>query len=246
MLILFIMKRNFEIIYQDDAVAIVNKAAGVLTIPDRHKPELFNVYNYLEREFGEIYTVHRLDKGTSGILIFAKTKEAHKNLSQQFEDRKVEKIYLVLVDGILFEKEGEIDAPIGKHPTKSGQMIVTRKGKPSLTLFKVIEYFKNYTLVEVDIKTGRTHQIRVHFQSVGYPLAIDELYGRNDAFYLSTVKKKYNLRKNGEERPMMSRTSLHAKRLVIAHPETGERMTFETELPKDFSAVLKQLRKWGK
>ncbi|MEO1258071.1 MAG: RluA family pseudouridine synthase [Bacteroidota bacterium] len=240
------MKKRLNIIHEDAAIVVVEKAAGVLTIPDRFKPEVFNLYDHLKKANGDIFTVHRLDKETSGILVFAKTKEAHRSLSQQFEERTVEKIYLVLVEGVLFEKTGEIDKPIGYHPSKAGQMMVTRKGKPSLTLFRALEYFKNFTLVEADIKTGRTHQIRVHFQSVGYPLAIDAMYGGKEGFYLSTVKRKYNLGKNAEERPLMSRTSLHAKKLVLDHPETGERMTFESELPKDFSAVLKQLRKWGK
>ena len=240
------MKNNFTIIHEDDDILVLDKASGVLTIPDRFKPELFNLYNYLERKCGKIFVVHRLDRETSGMLVFAKTEEAHKSLSQQFEDRTVQKIYQVLVEGVMYEMEGSIDKPIAKHPTKAGKMIATAKGKPSLTLYKVIEKFKNYTLAEADIKTGRTHQIRVHFESIGYPLAVDSLYGRSDVFLLSKVKKKYNFGKEEEERPMMSRTSLHAKRLVLDHPSTGKRMTFETELPKDFGAVVKQLRKWGR
>lgn len=239
------MKNKFTLIYEDDALLVLDKASDVLTIPDRFKPEIFNLYNWLEEAYGKIFTVHRLDRETSGLLVFAKTEEAHKSLSQQFEDRTVEKIYRVLVEGIMHEKEGAIDKRIDKHPAKPGKMIVSAKGKPSLTLYKVIEEFKNFSLVEADIKTGRTHQIRVHFQAIGYPLAVDSLYGRNDAFYLSKIKKKYNFGKEGEERPMMSRTSLHAFRLVLDHPTTGERMTFQTELPKDFGAVVKQLRKWG-
>ncbi len=240
------MKYRSKIIYEDDAVVLMDKASGALTIPDRFKPELFNLYNWLNKKYGKVFVVHRLDRETSGLLVFAKTEEAHKNLSRQFEDRTVEKIYQVLVEGVMHEMEGEIDKPIAKHPSKSGRMITSAKGKPSLTLFKVIEHFKNFTHLEADIKTGRTHQIRVHFKSIGYPLAVDSEYGRNDAFYLSKIKRKYNFGKDQEERPLMSRTTLHATKLVFDHPVTGERMAFETELPKDFGAVLKQLKKWGK
>ena len=240
------MKNKFTIIYEDEDILVLDKASGELTIPDRFKPEQFNLYNYLEGKYGKIFTVHRLDRETSGLLVFAKTEAAHKSLSQQFEDRTVEKIYKVLVEGVMYDMEGSIDKPIAKHPSKAGQMTVSSKGKPSLTLYKVVEHFKNYTLAEADIKTGRTHQIRVHFKSIGYPLAVDSVYGRSDVFLLSKVKKKYNFGKEEEERPMMSRTSLHAARLVLDHPVSGKRMTFESELPKDFGAVVKQLQKWGK
>ena len=239
------MKNKFNIIHEDDAIVVVEKAAKVLTIPDRYQAHIFNLYHELEKHCGKIFIVHRLDKETSGILVFAKTEEAHKTLSQQFEDRSVQKVYKVLVEGVMYEKEGKIDSPIGKHPSKPRMIVSVKGGKPSLTYYTVIEQFKNYTLLDADIKTGRTHQIRVHFKSIGFPLAIDSLYGRNDAFLLSKVKRKYRIGKDEEERPLMSRTSLHAQRLCLAHPNTGEKMVFESELPKDFGAVLKQLRKWG-
>ncbi len=240
------MKQKFEIIYEDEAVLVLNKAADVLTIPDRFKPEIFNLYNRLENQYGKIFVVHRLDKETSGLLVFGKTEEAHKSLSQQFESRSVSKVYSVLLEGVPYETEGVIDQPIGKHPSKPGRMIVSAKGKPSITEYKVVEHFKNYSLAEADIKTGRTHQVRVHFKSIGHPLAVDKLYGRSDGFFLSKVKSKYTRGKEKEERPLMARTSLHASRLAFDHPVSGERMTFECSFPKDFSAVLKQLRKWGR
>lgn len=240
------MKKRFNIIHDDEAIVIVEKAAKVLTIPDRYQPNMiFNLYHELEKQFGKIFIVHRLDKETSGLLVFAKTEEAHKSLSAQFENRAVEKIYKVLVEGVMYGEDGVIDSPIGKHPSKP-KMIITNKGKESLTHYKVVEKYRDYTLLDADIKTGRTHQIRVHFKSIGFPLAIDSLYGRNDSFYLSKVKRKYKTGKNEEERPLMSRTSLHAHRLVLDHPISGERLTYVSELPKDFNAVVKQLGKWGK
>ena len=201
----------------------------------------------MKNKHDEVFVVHRLDKETSGVILFAKNAEAHRNLSMQFEARTIDKIYLALVEGSVHKEEGEINQPIANNMRDKGRMIIAKRGKPSLTLFKVVERFKNYTLVEANIKTGRTHQVRVHFEVIGYPLAVDSLYGRKDAFLLSEVKmKKYRRGKDVfEETPLMSRTTLHAAKITFNHPSTNESMTFESELPKDFRAVLNQLRKWG-
>lgn len=235
-----------DIIYEDEHLIVVNKQAGLLSIPDRtgSKESLLGL---LERQYGKIFIVHRLDRETSGILCFARNEAAHRHLSLQFEHHTSDKYYLALVDGVLHHDEGEIDKPIGEHPTISGKMAVVHSGKPSLTFYRVLERFKRFSLAEILIKTGRTHQIRVHFQSIGYPLAVDALYGRRAAFILSEIKgKSYKSGKyTEEERPMMERTSLHSSRLRLDHPVTGERMEFKAELPKDFAAILNQLRKWG-
>lgn len=237
---------TYELLYEDECLIVVGKPAGLLTIPDRmgNKDSLLGM---LEKKYGKVYVVHRLDRETSGVLCFARTEQAHRHLSMQFERHTTDKFYFALVDGVLHHEEGEIDKPIGEHPTAAGKMTVTHSGKPSLTFYRIAERFKRYTLAEVLIKTGRTHQIRVHFQSIGYSLAVDALYGRRAAFYLSEIKgKSYKSGKHSEEeRPLMERTSLHAARLRLDHPVSGERMEFVAELPKDFAAVLSQLRKWG-
>ena len=237
---------TYELLYEDECLIVVGKPAGLLTIPDRtgNKDSLLGM---LEKKYGKVFVVHRLDRETSGVLCFARTEQAHRHLSMQFERHTTDKFYFALVDGVLHHEEGEIDKPIGEHPTAAGKMTVTNSGKPSLTFYRVAERFKRYTLAEVLIKTGRTHQIRVHFQSIGYSLAVDALYGRRAAFYLSEIKGKYykSGKHSEEERPLMERTSLHAARLRLDHPVTGERMEFVAELPKDFAAVLSQLRKWG-
>ena len=237
---------NYELLHQDDHLLVVGKPAGLLTIPDRfcNKDSLQNA---LERDFGKVFVVHRLDRETSGVLCFGRTEAAHRHLCMQFEHHTADKFYLVLVDGNVHQEEGEINKPIGQHPTIPGKMTITGRGKPSLTFYRVLERFRHFTLLEALLKTGRTHQVRVHFQSIGYPLAVDAVYGRRPAFFLSEVKgKAYRSGKfSDEERPLMERTSLHAFRLRIEHPDTGERMEFQAELPKDFSAVLKQLRKSG-
>ena len=240
------MKAKYELLHEDTDLVIVNKPSGVLSIPDRFDATRWNLQQILAEKYGEIFTVHRLDKETSGVICFARNEEAHRNLSMQFEQREVEKIYYALVEGRL-AKKGEIDAPIAYHPHIKGKMLTNKRGKASLTLYKSLEHFKNYTLAEANIKTGRMHQIRVHFSSINHPLAIDSMYGRKGEFRLSEIKRKrYNIGREQEERPLMSRTTLHAHRLRINHPTSGERLLFEAPLHKDFNAVLKQLRKWGK
>ncbi len=237
---------NYDLLFQDDQMLVAVKPAGLLTIPDRFGNK-DNLQSALERDFGKVFVVHRLDRETSGVLCFARTEAAHRHLSMQFEHHTVDKFYLVLVDGVVHQEEGEINKPIGPHPVIPGKMTVSRQGKPSLTFFRVLEHFKQFTLLEALLKTGRTHQVRVHFQSIGYSLAVDAVYGRRPAFFLSEIKgKTYRTGKfSAEERPLMERTSLHAFRLRLNHPVTDERLEFKAELPKDFDAVLKQLRKWG-
>src|SRR5690606_7856152 len=132
-----------------------------------------------------------------------------------------------------------IDKPIAKHRSIEGKMAISAKGKPSVTHFKVAERFRDHTLLEVEIKTGRMHQIRVHLQSESFPLSIDELYGGDPGFMLSSAKRKgFQIGKNEEEKPLMSRCTLHAFRLTLDHPTTLQRISFEAELPKDFKAVI--------
>ncbi len=238
---------TYELIYEDEQLLVVSKPAGLLTIPDRTGSQ-DSLHAQLERKYGKVFIVHRLDRETSGILCFARNEAAHRHLSLQMEHHTADKYYLALVEGELHHEEGEIDKPIGEHASIPGKMSIRMTGKPSLTYYRVAERFKRFTLADVLIKTGRTHQIRIHFQSIGYPLAVDALYGRRPAFLLSEIKgKKYKSGKfSDDERPIMERTSLHAARLKLDHPGTGARMEFSAELPKDFAALLNQLRKWGK
>jgi len=246
---IFKMSKNsaYEILFEDESLIAVNKSAQVLSIPDRHRPELTNIYTQLQEKYGEIFIVHRIDKDTSGVLIFAKTVAAHKNLSEQFEVRSTVKIYKALVIGSPFPEEGRIEAGIAHHPTQLGLMCISSKGKESMTEYRVLEKFKNYSLLECRILTGRTHQIRVHLKHIGHPLVVDPQYGGKEAFYLSEFKKrKFNLGKWDEEVPMLSRVPLHSASLGFNHPLSGEPMSIEAEMPKDMRAVLSQLSKWDK
>jgi len=245
------VKIEEHIIEEDEKLVAVNKPSGLLTIPDREGKEI-SLKQILKNKYGEIFTVHRLDKNTSGLVVFAKTEAAHKELSQLFEARETVKIYNGLVLGSPFQKSGTIDEPIAEHPFKKGLMTVYKKarpddpvgrGKESITEYEVLENFKFYSWMQFKILTGRTHQIRVHMKHLGHPIVCDELYGDGKPVFISSIKKKkFKLAKNEEsERPILSRLALHSFQLkfVLFH----RKYELEAELPKDMRALLQQLRK---
>lgn len=239
---------KLDIIYEDDSIVLVNKPSGLLTIPDRYNPEKPNLTGYLQKKYGSIFTVHRLDRETSGIIVFARNAASHLALSQAFQLRTVKKKYLTVVTGNLPNDEGIIETGLALDPANPGKMKVMKGGKKSTTMYKVLERFKACNYVEVSIMTGRMHQIRVHFKSIGHPCYVDKLYGKNEAIYIKDVKQRnLNISKKPEEfeLPLISRTTLHASQLEITHPVTNEVMTFEAALPKDMKALLNQLRKWA-
>jgi 23S rRNA pseudouridine1911/1915/1917 synthase len=232
-----------DIIFENDDFVAINKAAGVLSIPDREGKDP-SLKSWLKEKYGSIFTVHRLDRDTSGIIVFAKTEQAHKYLSKIFEERSVEKIYAGLVQGSLAEPKGSIDEPIMEHPVKLGTMVINKKGKASLTDYEVQEELGLYSLVQFRIHTGRTHQIRVHMQSLGHPIVCDEVYGDGRPVFISSLKRNFKLSKSEEqERPILARMALHSQ-LLHFQDEKGEYHTLEAPLPKDIRALLQQLRKW--
>lgn len=237
-----------EIVHEDADIVVVNKPPHMLSIPDRYEPEKENLMTWLSNKYGEIFTVHRLDKETSGILVFARNEQAHKDLSRQFQARTVTKIYSALTEGTWVHNSGVIDAPLLNNLSSSGKVVVhQRMGKASETHYYVVEQFRDYAMVAFDLKTGRTHQIRVHTLHAGHPLITDPIYGKRAEFFLSSVKKKkYSAGKYKEERPLLSRSALHAQSLTFQHPGSREEVNFSAELPKDMRATLAQLRKWNK
>ena len=235
-------KYNPEIVFENDLFVAVNKPAGLLSIPDREQTQT-SLKDILLEKYGSIYTVHRLDRDTSGIIIFAKTEAAHKFFSLLFEGREIEKYYMGLVHGIPTPKKGTIDAPIAEHGVQKGFYIVHQRGKPSVTDYEVMEENKTFSLVQFQLHTGRTHQIRVHCKNIGHPLACDDLYGDGKPVLLSSIKKKYKLSKHDEkERPMLNRLALHSYRLKFTG-EDGKVIDLKAELPKDIRALMQQLQK---
>jgi len=236
------MKLSDWIIHEDENLIVLNKPSDLLSIPDREGKEI-SLKNLLIGKFGNIFTVHRLDKDTSGIIVFAKNESTHKHLSQQFENRETKKLYLGIVIGSPENKKGTIDSPIMEHPAKNGTMVINRKGKEAITDYEVIDDFKIYSLLQFRIHTGRTHQVRIHAKDIGHPIVCDELYGDGKPVLLSSIKHKFKLSKNElEEKPILSRLALHALSLKFTNTN-GEVMEFEAPLPKDLKAFLQQLSK---
>lgn len=232
-----------DIIFENEQFVVLNKPAGLLSIPDRMGKDI-SLKVLLKEKYGDIFTVHRLDRDTSGIIVFAKDEVTHKLLSQQFEDRSTNKYYTGFALGSLTQKSGQIDAPIAEHPSKKGMMMTHKKGKPSLTEYEVLEEFGAYSWMKFKILTGRTHQIRVHMHSIGHPIACDSLYGDGKPVFISGLKKNYKLSRDiEEEKPMLNRLALHAWQLEFVD-STGKMYSFEAPLPKDLRALLQQLRKW--
>jgi 23S rRNA pseudouridine1911/1915/1917 synthase len=236
------MKIEEYILHEDDSLVAINKPSGMLTIPDREGKDV-SLKQLLKAKYGNIFTVHRIDKDTSGVVVFTKTEEAHKELSQLFEARETVKIYNGFVLGSPAEKSGTINDPIAEHPVKKGVMTVYKKGKESITEYEVVESFKLYSWMQFHILTGRTHQIRVHMKHLGHPIVCDNLYGDGKPVLVSAIKRKrFNLSKSEEEeRPILSRLALHASRLQFQLD--GKDYNFEAELPKDLRALLQQLNK---
>lgn len=235
-------KQLFSIIFENDSFVAINKPAGLLSIPDREQSEP-SLKALLQKKYGSIFTVHRLDKDTSGLILFAKNESTHKYLSQLFEGRKIQKYYLGIVIGSPISKAGLIDAPIMEHPVHKGTMVVHRNGKPSQTGYEVVEANKHFSLLSFQLHTGRTHQIRVHAKNMGHPLACDPLYGDGKPVLLSSFKKKFRLsRHDEEERPMISRLALHSYKLIF-EDETGTKHELVASAPKEFKALMQQLNK---
>lgn len=226
-------KIPLEIIYEDKDIIVVNKPKGMVVHPANGNPDgtLVNAIMAVCKDSlsgigGEIRPgiVHRLDKDTSGVIIVAKNDKAHINLSEQIKEHKVKKTYMALVRGIIKENEATINMPIGRSEKDRKKMAVTKKGKEAITHFKVMQRYDKYTLLQVNIETGRTHQIRVHLSQIGYPIVGDEVY--------SNGKNEWNIK--GQ--------CLHAKSLEFTHPITGKNMYLEAKLPQYFEEILTDLR----
>ncbi|MFT4024551.1 MAG: RluA family pseudouridine synthase [Flavihumibacter sp.] len=231
-----------EILLDTEGFVAVNKPAGLLSIPDREQSAV-SLKEMLLQRYGQIFTVHRLDRDTSGVIVFAKDEATHRWLSKQFENRHTQKIYNGLVLGRVYEQEGLIDQPIGEHTGKKGQMTVTRLGKPAQTLYKTLQAFARYSWMEFNILTGRTHQIRVHMKHFGHPIVCDPYYGDGQPLFVSALKKNYKLAKNElEEKPLLARLALHARALRFTDEHEKE-VLIEAPLPKDMRAALAQLEK---
>jgi 23S rRNA pseudouridine1911/1915/1917 synthase len=231
-----------EIVHEDESLIVVNKPAGLVVHPAAgiHSGTLANALAYhfqsLPASAGSIRPgiVHRLDRDTSGLLVVAKTEAALENLSDQFRDRTVFKSYIALVHGRVDNSSGRIDQPLARDPGNRTRMAVVRGGRSALTLYKVRKHYHRFTLLDVELKTGRTHQIRVHLTWLRHPVVGDETYGGGRDNNIQDARLRSMVRNLG-------RHFLHAERLAITHPITGERLQFEAPLPNELSDLLRQL-----
>jgi 23S rRNA pseudouridine955/2504/2580 synthase/23S rRNA pseudouridine1911/1915/1917 synthase len=237
---------RYETLLETEDLVAVSKPSGLLTLPDRHDQALDSLRGLLAQRYGEILTVHRIDRDTSGLLVFARHLEAQRALTRQFEERSVEKTYLGLAVGRIAEDALTLDQPIGEHPHIKGKMTVTRHGRHALTHVRTLERIGRFSWLEIRIETGRTHQIRVHLAHAGHPIACDPVYGSPEPILLSSIKRHFKPSgEDGEERPLLGRLGLHAWRLSLNDPK-GHSLQLEAPLPRDLDACLRQLRRWSK
>lgn len=234
--------KYFSLLYEDANLIAINKPPGVLSVPDRYDHEKRNVATEILKYCIDARPVHRLDRGTSGILIFAKHSESFRQLSLAFEHREIEKQYVAITKGVP-PTEITIDKPI-KRDGFSSTVKIHPQGKPSITHVKVLKSWGQFALVEAEPKTGRTHQIRVHLQSIGCPLLVDKAYGGFHHFYLSQIKKKYRIGQGQVERPLLDRVPLHAQKISIPNAAQDDKpLVIEAPLPKDMQAICYQFNK---
>jgi len=228
-----------EIVYEDEDVVVVNKPAGLIVHPAAGvgSGTLANAlafhFQTLSSAGGEVRPgiVHRLDKGTSGLMVVAKTESGHEHLADQFRDRSVTKSYVALVHGQLERDTAEIDQPIARDPRHRTRMAVVRGGRQALTICRARQRFDRFTLLDVDLKTGRTHQIRVHLAWLKHPVVGDEVYGAGRDKTVTDPKVRGQIARLG-------RQFLHAEKLAFTHPRTNERLEFRAPLPDDLKELL--------
>lgn len=230
-----------DIVYEDDTLVVVNKPAGLVVHPAAGMPS-GTLANALAYHFQQLPAgtgvrpglVHRLDRDTSGLLVVAKTDSALENLSDQFRDRTVYKSYVALVHGRVAASSGKIDQPLARDPSNRTRMAVVRGGRNALTLYRVRRGFDRFTLLDVELKTGRTHQIRVHLAWLKHPVVGDETYGAGRNNTIQDTRLRARVRS-------LNRQFLHAEKLGFTHPKTGEFVKFESPLPEDLIGLLSEL-----
>ena len=228
-----------EVVYEDEALIVVNKPAGLVVHPaaGNESGTLANALAYhfktLSRHAGVIRPgiVHRLDKGTSGLMVVAKTEAAHENLSDQFRARAVFKSYVALVHGLVSEKSGTIDQPIARDSRNRTRMAVVAGGRPALSIYRVKHRYNQFTHIDVELKTGRTHQIRVHLAWLKHPVVGDEVYSGGRDKTVKDPRIRAEIRK-------LQRQFLHAEKLGFRHPTTAAMMQFESPLPAELKELL--------
>jgi tRNA pseudouridine32 synthase/23S rRNA pseudouridine746 synthase len=233
---------DIQVIFLDDTMLVVNKPAGISTLPDGYDPTLPHIRGILEQQVGRLWIIHRLDKETSGVLLLARSAEAHRSLNMQFEKHAVSKVYHALVNGNPAWKVKTVDLPLKPNGDRRHRTVIDQQaGKIAVTHFKVLERFVAYCLLEARPETGRTHQIRAHLSSIKLPVLGDRLYSKHEDTNHSLSTQLVHQKSNSLTWPSKS-MALHARYLEINHPETGEHKKFKAQYPDYFEVALSQLR----
>ncbi|NNF02613.1 MAG: RNA pseudouridine synthase [Bacteroidia bacterium] len=231
----------YKIIAEKKGYLILNKESGYLSIPDRYDDSKKNLKSKLEQFYPEVFVVHRLDRETSGVMCFALNRTAHRDLNNQFESKRVRKEYTLLVYGKVRKSNFTVDIGLSPDRMHKGKMKIDNAGKRSVTEFQTLENFRNFTLLKAKPLTGRTHQIRVHIASQGFPIVADKLYSSHEALALSDFYKTGNK----ESRPLITRQALHASTLKFQDPDSSESIVYSAPIAKDMNILLKVLRKYN-
>lgn len=238
-----------RVLYESPSTLVVDKPAGMPVIPGRSPADRDCLRRWVAERYPEspIFVVHRIDKPASGLVLFARNADAHRAYCLAFERGGVDKRYLAVVEGANCPDTGEITFPLEESERLRCVVLASagREKRPLRTTYRVLERFRHFSLLEVRLWTGFRHQIRVHLKEIGHPLAVDPLYGKRGAVYLSNLKAKGRYRsKGGEEKPIIDRLSLHAFSIEFAEYPGGEIRRVEAPPPRDFQYLVKALRKY--
>lgn len=231
------------VLWIDDDLLVINKPAGLLTTQHGYDPDQPFLGGMLTQVYGSIWTIHRLDRDTSGVIAFARNADSHRSLNTQFEQRQTTKIYHALIVGEPDWSEMSIDLPLRVNGDRQHRTVIDRReGKSSCTDVLVLERLGGYALVEARPRSGRRHQIRAHLAARGYPVVADPLYGDGRMLMLSAIKPGYKPSGKGES-ALLGRLGLHARELMFKHPSDGRSVQFQAPYQKDFQRTLRQLHK---
>ncbi len=236
------MNDEITVLHQDEYILAVNKPSGLLSSPDRYDLDAKAVSRELEMEYGRLWSVHTLDIDTSGILVFARNEATHRALSVLFEEREVKSVYHAVIAGRPSWTETVCDLSLTPDGDRMHRTIIDGAGKPSFTEFHILGCHSKMAIVEARPRTARAHQIRIHLAALGYPIACDPLYGDGKPVLLSKIKRRWK-GDDERERPLITRTALHAFSIEFIHPATRAAVLIEAPYPKDFKALVSQLRK---
>ena len=233
---------EIPILFIDQDLLVINKSAGLLSLPDGYDNSLPHVKSVLSPKYGSLWIVHRLDRFTSGVMVLARNREVHRDLNTQFQNHKVKKVYLALIVGCPAWQHETVRLPLQVNTGRKHRTVVDlEKGKPSETEFMVLERFADYCLIEARPKTGRRHQIRAHLSFEGYPIVCDSLYATQG----ETIRHENSAALMESEpfpNPILNRIALHASSLEIVHPGNNQRLHLHAPLPEDMQLAIEKLR----